>query len=151
MTSSNDFSHLQDLQVAPGKTAEFTFFAIKGEPVLTVAPATEANKPYFNAILKRTRNTARRMKASGGLSAALLAQNRQEDCELYAKFIVRSWSMVKNRKGELVPFSAEACLEFLKALPSYMLDELRNFCAEQSNFLDDDESTPEGLEELSGK
>lgn len=149
--TSPDFSHLQDLQVSADKTAEFTFFAIKGEPVLTVAPATEANKPYFNAILKRTRSTARRMKASGGLNAALLAQNRMEDCELYSKFIVRGWSKVQDKAGKAVPFSAEACLEFLKAIPSYMLDELRNFCAEQSNFLDEDESTPEGLEELSGK
>lgn len=133
-----DFSHLKELDVAADKTAEFTLhqITVNGRtPVLVVAPATEANKPYFNALLKRAGKAARQMKA-GNISADLLEKNRDEDKELYPRYVLKGWRDMVDAGGAEVPFSAEEASNFVEALPNWLFDELRNFCGNPTSFAD---------------
>jgi hypothetical protein len=127
-----DFSHLKSLDVRD-KTAPYTIHQIAGAPVLTVRPATEANKPYFNAVLKRSRNNVRALKA-GALSQAMIAENREQDRELFPRFVVIGWADVVDSQGAVVPFTAANCADFLRALPDWIFDDLRNFAGDSVNF-----------------
>ena len=133
------FSKLSKLDVKRDRTAEFTFFQLEGRPSLRVRPAEEVNKAYFNALLKRrSRRSVRRIRA-GSADAAQVAENRAEDRELYAKHVVVGWSGVKNDSGVEVPFGPAPLGEFLAALPDWLFDELRLFCSEVTNFVDEEE------------
>jgi hypothetical protein len=127
-----DFSHLKVLEVK-NKTAEYTIYQIAGEPVLIVKPATEANKGYFNSVLRRSRRNLHAVKA-GSISQKMIKENRAEDRELYPKHIVNGWKTMKDSKGKDVPFSPEAAHDFLEALPDWLFDEIRAFCGASQNF-----------------
>jgi len=131
-----DFNHLKALEVQSERTAEYTFYQIVGEPVLIVSPATEANKPYFNALLKRSRKNSRRITA-GSFTAAVIEENRDDDRVLYPKLIVKGWRKVSDSQGVSQDFSLEKCTAFLAALPDWLFDELRQFCIDPQNFIDD--------------
>lgn len=133
-----NFDHLKKLDVTKDKTASYTLNQIVVNdlsPVLTVAPATEANKGYFNALLKRASKSARQV-AAGKVSAALIEENREEDRVLYPMHIVKGWENVFDSTGAEVAFSKEACAEFLEALPNWLFDDLRNFCGKPDNFVE---------------
>jgi hypothetical protein len=130
-----DFSHLQKLDVAD-KTARFTVYQIQGEPVLILKPANEANKPYFNAVLKRSRRNVRAIQA-GHVNQVMIAETREKDRELFSKFVIVGWENVQDVNGEQVPFSSAACEEFLRALPNWLFDEIRNFAGMSLNFTED--------------
>jgi hypothetical protein len=133
-----NFENLKKLDVTKDKTATYTIGQVivnDQSPILTVAPATEANKGYFNALLKRASKSARQV-AAGKVSAVLIAENRDEDRALYPSYIVKNWSNVFDSSGDEVPFSKEACEEFLEALPDWLFDDLRNFCGKPDNFVD---------------
>lgn len=141
------FEHLSALR--PTGQAEFTFYEIRGEPSLMVEQAGEGNRSYYNALVKRNTRNARRI-AAGKIDAAMVRKNRDEDRELYAKYVVKSWEGILDKARQEVAFSPATCLEFLTALPSYLFDELRAFCGEPGNFIEDDEPIPssEEVEEL---
>ncbi len=131
-----DFSHLRALEVATDGTTEFALhqITVNGKsPVLHVAPATEANKPYFNALLKRSGRNVRQVR-SGNINASMIEENREEDRELYPRHIVKGWSDVLDANGEELEFSAGNCTDFLAALPGWLFDELRNFCGNPASF-----------------
>lgn len=129
------FDHLKKLAVKADARSTFTFHEIEGTPVLEVLPATEDNKPYYNAVLTRSRSVARRAKAS--VNVALSKDLRDSDRELFARHVVRGWKNVRDDKGQDVPFNQDSCLEFLQALPDYMFDDLRDHCITHSNFKED--------------
>jgi hypothetical protein len=131
---SSNFSHLRALEVRD-KTATVTLFQVKDEPFFVVKPATEANKPYFNAVLKRTRKNARAVQA-GAISPAMIKENRNEDRELFPQFVVTDWGRVTDDAGQDVPFSEAACAQYLEALPDWLFDEIRNFAGNNANFAD---------------
>lgn len=130
-----DFSHLQKLDVT-NKTARYTIYQVSGEPVLILKPANEANKPYFNAVLKRSRRNVRAIQ-SGHVNQGMIAETRDKDRELFPKFVVVGWENVLDANGEKVPFSREVCEEFFRALPDWLFDEIRNFAGTSSNFAED--------------
>lgn len=142
-----DFSHLSKLNPSSDRTAEYAFYQIEGEPVLYVLPAAESNRPFYNSMLRRAPKTQRRLKG-GGINEGLVREARDEDRELYAKFIVRGWKGVVDSEGKEVPFSFEACEQFLTALPNWLFDDLRAFCGELSNFLEEDAVTQKDAEDL---
>lgn len=144
MSQVPDFSHLQKLEVSRHTTAEYEFIDLRGNPTLTVVPATEANQGYFGTLLKRNKTYARRLR-SQGMTRELLQKNRNEDRELYAKFVVKGWRGIRDADGADVPFSPEACREFFNKLPDHMFDDVRAFCAEPSSFIEiiDDEEVEE--------
>jgi len=148
-----NFSHLNVSQ----KVSRHTFYQVPGEPYLDVTHAGEANKPYFNALLKRSRNNVRRMRA-GGIDAAAMTQNRNEDREIYHKHIVKGWGckdgpgFILDSEGNRIDYSQGNVATFLNALPNWVFDELRVFAGEESNFIDemsDGEAIPDA-EAVSG-
>lgn len=127
-----NFGHLKSLDVKD-KTAEYVIYEIPGEPALTLKPATDANKPYFNAVLKRTKKNMRAVTA-GAISAAMIEENRREDKELFPQFVITGWSNVVDIDGNSVPFTESACSEFLNELPDWLFDKIRNFAGDPANF-----------------
>jgi len=127
-----DFSYLKNLEVK-NKTAEYSLFQINGEPTLILKPATEVNKGYFNSVLRRSKRNLRAMK-SGSISQKMIKETREEDKELYPKYIISGWKDVKDSAGKDVPFSPENCVDFLEALPDWIFDDIRNFAGSSENF-----------------
>ncbi|KFH18436.1 hypothetical protein ELZ19_06675 [Brucella abortus] len=132
----SNFSHLKSLDVQGTATAEMQLHALEGEPTLTLAPALESNKPFFNASLKASRKNMRAIR-NGNVTGGLLEETRDEDRRLYAQHIVRGWKGVRNSAGKDVPFSRELCAEFLEALPNWLFDEIREFAGTPANFIGD--------------
>jgi hypothetical protein len=137
---STDFSHLKQFDVTASRTAEFTLHQITwpsgGSPTLVVTPATEANKPYFNALLKRVSRSSKAVRA-GKLNAGMISENRDEDRALFPRHVVKDWHGVEDAEGNEVSFSAADCEQFLVQLPDWMFDELRDFASNPTSFVDD--------------
>ena len=132
-----DYGYLKDLEVSPDKTARYTLHQITVNgltPVLIVAPATEANKPYFNALLKRAGKSARAVRA-GAISAGMIEENRDEDKILYPKHVIKGWeNLVDGKTGEVTKFSVRECTDFINALPDWLFDDLSKFCGNPASF-----------------
>ena len=131
-----DFSHLGTLEVSADTTTEYTLHQItvnSVSPTLIVAPATEANKPYFNALLKRAGKTARQVRANA-INTGLIEENRLEDLELYPRHVIKGWQDVLDADGTEVDFSQANLVEFLDVLPNWLFDDLRNYCGNPANF-----------------
>ncbi len=145
-----DFSNLAALQITEEATAPFVFYGIAGEPTLECRPATQENKPFFNAILLKNKQALRKQKGrrAAAPTAQMLAEARTNDIELFVSYIITGWTNVVDAKGKAVKFTKEVCQQFLTAIPGDMFDELRLFCLEIANFRMD--MDPEELEELSG-
>jgi hypothetical protein len=129
--------------------SEFTFYGISGEPTLVVVPATEANTPFLNEMLSRSKRLARRLRG-GRVTAEVMQESRDQDRELYSKHVVKGWRNVFDADGKEVPFCPEACAEFLQAIPNDMLDELRTYCGNADNFRHPEEGDEEDAEALAG-
>jgi hypothetical protein len=130
------FNHIREQRIKGDKTVEYFLdqISVNGKtPVLVVRPATEANKPYFNAQIKRSARTARRV-SSGKITAAVIEQNRNEDRDLFPQHVIVDWRNVCDGEGNPVPFSKPDCADFLDALPDWVFDDLRNFCSAPGNF-----------------
>lgn len=139
-----DFSHLRKLEVDQNSEAEFVFEDIQGEPSIWFAPMTDANTKYLNervrlsteraeAQMKETR--AQRRKRI--LSAEQLEEDRDLDRVIMASTCALRWGTPpKDAKGKDVEFSEENCLDFFRAIPSYMMDPCRGFVSNVYNFVD---------------
>lgn len=130
MTTKPEFD-FKPLQVNAQQTSNYTIYSIENTPTLTLAPANQVHKAYFNEVLRRN-SQASRVKAQ---NVALLEKNREEDRELYAKYILKGWKNVKDRSGNDVAFSQENALAFLQAIPDYIFDEIRIYAQATENFL----------------
>lgn len=129
------FGYLQKLEVSATRVVTYDITEIDPQPKLSLVPATEANKPYFNAVLRRARKNNKSVQA-GAVSVNLIEANRDEDRELYAQHIIKGWENVIDDKGKQVPFSPEVCLEYLRALPSDIFDSIREFASNPVNHRD---------------
>jgi hypothetical protein len=130
-----DFSHLKQLDVKD-KTTKYTIYQVHGEPSLILKPANEANKTYFNAILKRSRRNVKAIQA-GHVNQVMISEAREKDRALFPRCVVVGWENVQDAEGQDVPFSREACADFLQALPDWLFDEIRNFAGNSANFAED--------------
>jgi hypothetical protein len=139
------FNRIQQLRVNPDRTATMTLYDLEGEPQLELAPATEANKPYFNALLKKQRKNIGRARARN-FSAGMTKEARDNDRELYATHVARGWKRVKDDDGNDVSFTVENARAFFEALPDHIFDEVRLFATDPHNFV----SEGVDVEELSG-
>lgn len=137
------FDHLKSLDVSHRTARCSLSFQTKlpepGEdvdyPVLIVKPATEANRAFANEQLRMTKKTAPAIRA-GAVNMAMIAETRDNDRDLYAKHVVVGWEGIYDSNGEAVPFSHRECELFLKALPDWAFDEIRNFCTTSQNFVE---------------
>lgn len=130
---SSKFGHLQELEVSKEKTAELELPEIKSSPVLILKHAGEANKRYFNKLLKRSQRAQRRIR-NRNLNVDVVQETRNQDRHLYAEEVVTGWRNVIDMEGNPVEFSQENVLEFLQALPDWLFDDVRLFAANPENF-----------------
>jgi len=130
------FSHLKKKDITSETTAWCPLYGIEMNgrvPELLLAPALECNEPYYNATLRRTTARARVTQAKG-LTAAMMKGDRDEDRELFPKFVVRDWKNVVDDEGKGVDFNVDNCTAFLEALPNHVFDVARNFASNASYF-----------------
>jgi len=136
-----DFSQVQQQAVPADATAQYKMYGISingKHPTLTVKPANEINKPYFNARLKKTAPRIRSMRAGNAIDAAMLEETRNEDRELFPKYVVTGWADVCDPENpEGTPFNQSNCADFINALPDDQFDDLRQFCENTFNFRPD--------------
>ena len=131
------FQYLKELNAPEDKIIPYTLYQIEDQPTLEMKQATDMNKPYWNGVLRRNSTAIRRMRG-GRITAAVLDETRASDRDLFSKYVITNWKGVKDSDGTLVPFTKEDCLDFLKELPRWIFDEVRNFAADIQNFLDED-------------
>jgi len=150
-----DFSKLN---VSDGRTARLVMHQITlggATPFFVVRPATEATKGYYNAVLKRAGKSLRQVQA-GAINAGMMEENRKDDRKLYPQHIITGWGHIKedgtevpgsipDADGTLTNFSGEVCAQFIAALPTWLFDDMRQFCGNPSNFVGDEE-TPMDVE-----
>ena len=140
----SQFEHLEAYD-PKGQTAEF-YLPIKGRPTLTMRSAGQSNPPYFNAISRQNAKTGQtRRLALGQLDTDTIEVNRQQDRELFPRHVITGWSKIVDKDSNPVAYTAEACREFLDALPDWIMDEIRNFACIPANFLPDDDPTPDEI------
>lgn len=133
------FAHLKALKVDGTKTVryELSEITVNGvSPVLLVAPATDANKPYFNAMLKRVAATKKRPRG-GAITMAFIDESREEDIQTYAEHIIKGWEDMIGADGKPIKFSVDECKEFLEAIDTWIFDGIRAFCVDPKNFAGD--------------
>lgn len=139
-----DYSHLKKLDVTESSEAEYTFEDIEGEPSIWFRPMTDANSKYLNErvrmAVERAEHTQRETKAQRRarvLSSDQIEQDRDLDRVMMARTCALRWGTPpKDKDGNENAFSEEECLDFLRALPSYMIDPCRGFVANVYNFID---------------
>lgn len=131
------FNYLEKLDISTTKTSEYVIHQIEGLPTLFLTPATEVNKPFFNALLKRARKTSKSVQA-GAITSGMISNNRDEDRVLYAQHIIKDWKGVIDDAGNEVPFTPEIALKFLEKLPGYIFDGIRDYASNPLNFIEQD-------------
>lgn len=141
----------QNLNVADGRTGKLVLHQIAlggSTPFLTVKPATDATKGYYNAVLRRAGKSVRQVQA-GAINASLMNENRDDDRRLYPLHIIVGWGYIKDDGEEVVgfmpdadgaktPFTKENCHDFVAALPNWLFDDVRQYCGNSVNFVSDE-------------
>ncbi|MES0340683.1 MAG: hypothetical protein ABUK08_00045 [Candidatus Humimicrobiaceae bacterium] len=132
-----DFGHLKKLEIKD-RVIDYPIEDIQGEPVptLKIKPATQSNKPYFNAILRKSKSKVGSIQ-SGNININMLDENRTEDKKLFPKHVISGWNNVKDSSGESVLFTFDNCNDFINALPNWIFDKIRNFAATSENFVEE--------------
>ena len=130
-----DFSQIKR-QEATIPTARHIFYEIKGEPWVEVKPATERNKPFFNSLLKRQRR-GRRILRGGALTVDMIKRARDDDRDIYSKYVVTGWGGVVDVESKPVALSPDNCLDFLHAISDESFDLLRDFAGDPQTFIAD--------------
>lgn len=140
------FDKIKNLSVGVDASAEYIFYGIEGEPSVIGRPATEANKRYMNAVLKKGKRLIRRMRG-GKLSVEALAESREQDYELFPRHVLTGFGKrpLRDDGSEAEDGDLES---FLRAIPTDMFDEMRGFFNDPDTFRDEDELDEEDVEEL---
>lgn len=131
------FGHFESMDVKADTTAEMTLHQIDVggvSPTLVMKPATDVNKPYFNALLKRSGRNMRQVQA-GKITAGLIEDNRSEDKELFPKYVIVDWRDMLDAKGKPIKFSEADCREFIGAIPNWLFDDIAQYAKNPQNFL----------------
>lgn len=115
---------------------------------ILLAPATEANENYYNAMLKMSGKRVRRLAKTDKITADDAQQSRDEDRELYPLFVIRDWENVEGDEATdmdengHVPFSRRNAQKLCHELPPHLMDRLRNEAATPERFYPEDEIAP---------
>ena len=106
-------------------------------PILMVRPATDFNKPYMSMLLRQNAQTRR----SGKVTLKTVDANRESDISLYAQHVIKDWQNVVDENNLPITYSVAEGKEFLTQLmsnnQSWVFDDLRVFCSDMSNFVQD--------------
>lgn len=142
------FNHLRKLEVGADRLAWLDLPEVSPGCRLQGRPATEANAPYYEALVARSGARSRTIARGGKLRVKHLKENRDEDRDLFPIHVITGWENVRDENDEPVPFSVQACAEFFQALPSDVVDRVRNFFATPDVFRDPDEPALPAASEL---
>lgn len=146
-SATPDFGNIAALNVKPDKTEEYFFDMVPGEPSIFFSPATDEN-PVFKAERMRLsiEEGERLARLPRGKKAEKLTpeeldrreeQARENDRVLLARCCAKAWGTApRDVEGNQPEFNEANCYAFLKALPNFMLDPLRNWAANIYNFVD---------------
>lgn len=107
--------------------------------------ASDANRPYFNALLKVGGKRIAAL-ARGKMTTEALDRNRTEDAGLYPRHVITGWSGILDEGGKEVEFTPEACEAFFKQLVTeapWIFDRVRNFFASPESFVRDEDAPPD--------
>jgi hypothetical protein len=145
-----DFSHLAKLHVTELSEAEYTFDEIWGEPSIRFHPMTDSNPAFLNervrlavARAEADQKETKKQRREKILSSERLADDREQDIILMAKTCAVGWGTApRDVEGNEVEFTPDNCLDYLRALPSYMIDPCRGFCQNPYNFIDREAAKP---------
>lgn len=142
-----DFSKLE---VPQERTTWVELPEVAPKARVRVRPATEANPLYFNNMLRRSGARARRIVRTDRITAEDAAQNRQEDRELFPRYVLTGWDGIVDTGGKPVEFNADTAKEFCVKLPDWLFDRIRNVAATPERFLNEDAEENPDPEELAG-
>lgn len=149
-----DFGFVKDQGVKGDAIARFTMYGITmpdgANPVLIGRYAGEANRPYYNEMLKRQMKTVSAKQAAfkaGAVNPEMIGETRDMDRELFPKFVLTGWENVTDGSGKAVKFNADDCRGFLEALDNEDFDDVRNFFGNRVNFKGNTPSTDEAITE----
>lgn len=141
-----DFSHLKALEQKGDTEVPYKLEQIAGAPTIWFKPGTDANKRFMNESLRRANARARTNRRSKRVTPDVIAASRDEDREVIAQCCAVRWD-VRDAKDKPVEFSPEHCLEFFRALPDWLFDDIRAFVTDPGNFIESGED--DGLGEHS--
>jgi len=141
-----DFSNLEVKQ----SVAWVSMPELSGTARVAVKPATEANSPYFNAMLRRSASRARRIARMDRVTAEDAAANRNDDRDLFPRHVLVNWEGVFDTSNTPVPFNEDNAREFCTKLPDWLFDRIRNAASTPERFLDEQQETDPDPEELAG-
>lgn len=142
------FEHLKTREVA-GRTVWLSVPQVTDNARLLLRPATDVNAAYQNGLLRLSGSRLRKTAARGAVKQLDVDQSREDDRQLYPKFVIVDWDGIEDADGKLVPFSREVAAEFFAVLPAWIFDRIRLFAMVPENFLGSDEPTVD-QEALSG-
>jgi hypothetical protein len=145
-----DFSHLKKLDVTEESEAEYVFDDIWGEPSIWFRPMIEKNTEFMNERVRlaveraeKEAKSPKKKRRQQMLSTDRLEDDREQDRILMANTCALRWGTVpKDMEGNDVEFSKANVLDFLRAIPDYMLDPARGWVANPHNFVDRDGAKP---------
>lgn len=143
------FKHLKEKFEVKGKTAWMEMPELGDEAKLLLRPATQENKSYWNAMLRKSSRGLRRM-ARGRIRADDLNRNRKEDRELFPEYVMADWWKVPDENGNYVDFSKENAKELCEQLPDHLFDRVRNFAASAEEFYAEEDEPPMDSEDAEG-
>lgn len=140
-----DFSHVTKALDTSSKTVRFEFDMLHDVPVAIVRPATQSNSEYFSRAMQIGSDITKSLKRGKGISRETMKKLRERDYELFPRHVIVSWeNPPTDASGAPVEMTPENTEQFLRALPEYVFEELRNFVGNEYNFLD---HSSEDLEE----
>lgn len=118
---------------------------------ILLKPATEANAPYYNAMLKKSGKRVRQMVKSDQITAEDAALNRDDDRELYPLYVIAGWEFVEG-DGEgcdddgHVHFNRLHAQKLCAMLPDHLMDRMRNHASTPERFYGDEPAPPDPAE-----
>lgn len=136
-----NFSKFKQIELTAESRYELTLphIAVNGvHPVLILAPAMEVNKPYFNAQIKRTSKTIKKVQ-KGFMDSSMIEDGRSDDRDLYPRYVIKGWkkgTMLDHETGKDIQFTQKVCEEFVAAIPDHVFDYIREGASNESNFTD---------------
>lgn len=151
-----DFSHLAKLDVTDESEAEYVFDEIWGDPSIFFRPMTDANPAFLNervrlavARAESDQKGTKKQRREKILSSDRLEEDRAQDIILMAKTCAVRWGTPpRDKDGKEVEFSEANCLDFLNALPNYMIDPCRGWVGNPYNFVDREGAKPDWADSL---
>lgn len=136
------FKQLRRYEVKGDATAWFDL-PEAGHPncAIEVRPTTRVNKPYHNATLRSTVRRVRKV-TSERFTVDDVEKAIKEDREIFPKCVIVNWRNLPDddHPGEFIPYSREAAVELVDAMPDTLFEDLRDFCGNIRNFY------PEGVD-----